>query len=138
MIRELDPVLFYKIDDQHYRLIHKWGNDFTVLRRIKGYVYDNVDNYSRTMKLVSLTFFLLLGTVLYKTITHIAQSNNAPRGAGIGIGIGIVGVLVALTFSCVFYQNKMSYVLMNDSRSRPRKKVFGKTNWNSREILKKN
>lgn len=28
--KPVDPVLFYKIDDTHYRMIHKWGSDFTV------------------------------------------------------------------------------------------------------------
>lgn len=33
-----DPVMFYRIDDNHYRLIRKWGSDFSVLRRVKGFV----------------------------------------------------------------------------------------------------
>ncbi len=28
-LAEMDPVLFYKIDNKHYRMIHKWGKDFT-------------------------------------------------------------------------------------------------------------
>ena len=35
--KQLDPLIFYKIDDDHYRLIHKWGNDFTVMRYLKGF-----------------------------------------------------------------------------------------------------
>lgn len=31
-----DPAIFYKIDETHFKLIHKWGNDFTVLRLLKG------------------------------------------------------------------------------------------------------
>lgn len=31
-----DPAIFYKIDDDHYRLIHKWGSDFTINNRIAG------------------------------------------------------------------------------------------------------
>lgn len=37
--RQLDPVLFYKIDEHHYRLIHKWGDDFTIFRLIEGFAY---------------------------------------------------------------------------------------------------
>lgn len=35
--KQKDPALFYKIDHDHYRLIHKWGEDFTVLRLIEGF-----------------------------------------------------------------------------------------------------
>ena len=31
-----DPAIFYKIDENHYRLVHKWGTDFTILNRIQG------------------------------------------------------------------------------------------------------
>ena len=36
-----DPAIFYKIDDSHYRLIHKWGADFTPLRYLKGLMWRN-------------------------------------------------------------------------------------------------
>lgn len=32
--RPKDPLLFYRINEQYYYLIHKWGNDLSVLRRI--------------------------------------------------------------------------------------------------------
>jgi hypothetical protein len=32
-----DPAIFYKIDDDHYRLIHQWGNDFSIWNRIAGW-----------------------------------------------------------------------------------------------------
>lgn len=37
--KQLDPAIFYKIDDNHYRLIHKWGDDFTIFRLISGFRY---------------------------------------------------------------------------------------------------
>ena len=43
--KQLDPVLFYKLDDNHYRLIHKWGSDFTVLRYLEGFKWKNIRNY---------------------------------------------------------------------------------------------
>lgn len=39
-----DPVLFYKIDDDHFRMIHKWGNDFTIYRALLGFKWLNPDN----------------------------------------------------------------------------------------------
>lgn len=35
--KQKDPALFYKIDHNHYRLIHKWGEDFTVFRLLEGF-----------------------------------------------------------------------------------------------------
>ena len=37
-----DPAIFYKIDEHHYRLIHKWGKDFTIARRWKGLVWQSM------------------------------------------------------------------------------------------------
>lgn len=35
--KQLDPAIFYKIDEEHYRLVHKWGNDFTIFRLLEGF-----------------------------------------------------------------------------------------------------
>lgn len=35
--RQLDPAIFFQIDENHYRLIHKWGSDFTIFRYLLGY-----------------------------------------------------------------------------------------------------
>jgi hypothetical protein len=35
-LNSTDPILFYKIDDTHYRVIRKWGSDFTIFRRLLG------------------------------------------------------------------------------------------------------
>jgi hypothetical protein len=35
--RQADPAIFYQIDEKHYRLIHKWGADFTIFRLIEGF-----------------------------------------------------------------------------------------------------
>lgn len=34
-----DPAIFYKIDERHFRLIHKWGQDFTLFRLWKGLMW---------------------------------------------------------------------------------------------------
>lgn len=35
--RPKDPLFFYKINDEYYYLIHKWGNDLSITRRLKGF-----------------------------------------------------------------------------------------------------
>lgn len=34
-----DPLLFYKINEEYFFLIHKWGNDLSVLRKFKKVLY---------------------------------------------------------------------------------------------------
>lgn len=56
-----DPAIFYKIDEKHYRLIHKWGIDFTLLRLWKGLMF-------RSLRirywLVALLFIIAISTPL--------------------------------------------------------------------------
>lgn len=40
-----DPILFYKIDDNHYRLVKKWGTDLNITRRIKGFIMTRELNF---------------------------------------------------------------------------------------------
>jgi len=35
--RMADPAIFFQIDEKHYRLIHKWGSDFTIFRYLEGF-----------------------------------------------------------------------------------------------------
>jgi len=51
--RPPDPILFYKLDEENYRFIHKWGSDLTIFRRILGFKYMNKFTYW-------LTWFLVL------------------------------------------------------------------------------
>lgn len=42
--KPIDPAIFYKIDDNHYRLIHQWGADFSIFRRVLGAKWENWTN----------------------------------------------------------------------------------------------
>lgn len=55
-----DPIIFYKIDDTHYRLIYKWGKDFTILRRIQGWKWKNPTNRRHFSFLTALPFVALV------------------------------------------------------------------------------
>lgn len=39
-----DPILFYQIDEDKYRKIHKWGSDFSIWRRFLGFYWASVEN----------------------------------------------------------------------------------------------
>jgi len=61
----LDPVLFYKIDDTHYRLIHQWGKEFTTWRRILGYRWRNHNTYRTTNFFFLVPTFSLLMALIF-------------------------------------------------------------------------
>jgi hypothetical protein len=41
-IKAKDPVMFYTDDNEHFRLVKKWGSDFTVFRRVLGWLTKTV------------------------------------------------------------------------------------------------
>jgi hypothetical protein len=61
-----DPAIFYKIDDRHYRLIHKWGTDFTIGNRIKGLQNQSFKSALITNFLIFFTFAALAACFLIK------------------------------------------------------------------------
>ena len=61
-----DPILFYKLDEHNYRLIHKWGADLIWYRRIIGWKYRFIINY---ITFYMLAFAIPVGLFL-KYITH--------------------------------------------------------------------
>jgi hypothetical protein len=53
-----DPMLFYKIDEDHYKLLKVWGKSFVLYRRILGFITENTFR----IKFLILMFF---GLYLY-------------------------------------------------------------------------
>jgi len=63
--KELDPAIFYKIDSEHYRLIHKWGDDFTILRLLMGYRFRSWWHHQWFNTIMVLPIFALLFSMLF-------------------------------------------------------------------------
>lgn len=51
-----DPIMFYRQDENHYAIVRKWGVDFSVLRRVLGFITQNTSNLLLT--LITLTLFI--------------------------------------------------------------------------------
>lgn len=51
-----DPILFYKIDESHFRMIYKWGKDFSILRAIQGWRWKSRNNFLAYGFLVTAPF----------------------------------------------------------------------------------
>lgn len=45
VVIDRDPALFYKVDDNYYKLVYKWGNDFSITRAIIGWRWSTVSNF---------------------------------------------------------------------------------------------
>lgn len=59
-IKAKDPVMFYTDDNQHFRLVKKWGSDFTVFRRVLGSLTKSVSRqvFMYLSLFAALTLFL--------------------------------------------------------------------------------
>lgn len=64
IIPHKDPALFFKVDDSHYRLIHKWGGDFTPLRLLQGWRWKNRRNFWFFSILVGFLFASIIAPII--------------------------------------------------------------------------
>ena len=66
---DLDPILFYKIPGsggQYYTYVHKWGEDFTIMRKFSGWLFKSVTN----MILMPFLFATAVGQVVFFGFAH--------------------------------------------------------------------
>ena len=54
----IDPLLLYKIDEEHYRLVHQWGGDLHPLRYLRSWRHRNLTNM--TLYWTVLTFLITM------------------------------------------------------------------------------
>lgn len=114
--RQLDPIIFYKIDENHYRLIHKWGKDFTIFRALSGFRWRDFKN------LMAFNTFLLLpfiAMIFAMSLDNPATdfSNNP-----------IVASALILVFS--FVTAFIIFGIKVTDEFKPIEGYFSKTNWN--------
>ncbi len=77
----LDPMLFYKVDNENYKLVHKWGNDLSPRRLILGEI---------TKTITSINIFILLSGLIIAGIFFNLGLNNYPVLYGILVGLTII------------------------------------------------
>ena len=59
-----DPILFVPIGNNYYYLIHKWGEEFNVFRKLLVLPFKNIDNLTIFSVLVSVVFALLCKVIM--------------------------------------------------------------------------
>lgn len=70
--RPKDPLFFYQINEEYYYLIHKWGNDLSIFRRLLAF-------YSKTNVSVASIWLVLWPTAA--TLFFVNESADAVIGA---------------------------------------------------------
>ena len=121
--RQADPAIFYQIDEKHYRLIHKWGDDFTIFRLIEGFRWKSWWNHQlfntvMMAPLIAVLFFLCFDTPA-------AQFENHP--ITYLIGIFIPSFLIALLGFGIWKQDEGDAI----------HGYFSETNWNSESKIRR-
>lgn len=91
--RPKDPLFFYEINEEYYYLIHKWGNDLSLFRKIK------------VNKIAAVILFLIGIKFLIKSVLYIINEWSKPYSMGgpdallcsIVSIVGIVGLIALFT-----------------------------------------
>ena len=121
--RQADPAIFFQIDEKHFRLIHKWGNDFTIFRLIQGFRWKSWWSHQwfntfLISPIVAMLFFLCHNTPA-------AQFENHPI-LNITV-IGLVSFILAHLCFGIWKQDEMEAI----------RGYFSKTNWNSDQKIRR-
>ena len=60
--KQVEPILFYDLGDDYFYAVYKWGNDFTIFRKI---IYWPVASRGRLFSLFFVPFFLTLALTTF-------------------------------------------------------------------------
>lgn len=108
---QIDPVLFYKIDDNNWRLIKKWGTDFTFLRAIKGFMMRTEGHFLMTVFFIGMILAVLAVNASAILALINVNLNFHPTGWFV-----LFGLLPFITFGLIDYNKDLfgaKYVTSN-------------------------
>lgn len=93
---EMDPVLFYKVPDNSsekmFVTVHKWGNDFTIFRYLRGLMYENLSSYLTIQFAIGFALSMILWT---------AVDGNFTVGYGNIVSASLTGIAYALISTAI-------------------------------------
>lgn len=121
--KQMDPAIFYQIDQNHYRLVHKWGNDFTIFRLIEGFRWKSWWNHQLFNTVMLMPIVALLFTMLFETPA--AEVENHP--VWITFGMTLISFIASWFIFGLRKQDEMDAI----------EGFFSKTNWNSDKKIKR-
>lgn len=97
--RPKDPLFFVQLSDDYYYLLHKWGNDISVLRLISNFFIKNMNRFMSLLVIFSLVivFMFAIHSTTHE-ISHILLSSFGVSLISFGI-LFIISMLSALIFN---------------------------------------
>lgn len=101
-----DPLLFFSLGDDYYYLIHKWGKDLSIFRRLVGLW--NMNRFA-----ILSTLFLSIGWFSGFMIAH---SQGDTSVSGNVLAIGLLGTLIGFCIFMVVMLVVGMYSLITNSR----------------------
>lgn len=108
-----DPTLFYKIDEEHYKLVKQWGSDFTILRAAIGFF---TKNSFWLRALIIVPFLYMLYAYIKGIQLGIAINGDKILMASITIGgASIIISYIFMFFPMLFGKNNAIYNTKNFS-----------------------
>lgn len=126
-IKNDDPVLFYRVrsaEGDMYAIIHKWGNDFSITRRLLGIIYKNMYNLMFSRAVFN---FIVINSIF--AISMCNPLHWLPLVISTVLAFVIAFSCTGLEYGDEESNNRLSY----DERKANSK--FTKYNWNSPETF---
>ena len=121
---QLDPVLFYKIDDNHYRMIHQWGKEFTLYRKLLGYRWKTPNTLRTSSFFMALPVVALLMAAIFPDFIWTHMSTAIFAVTGFSFLFATLFNVIALKEGGFFVEDKTVY----------NPNYFTPTNWDSNQI----
>lgn len=100
--RPKDPLFFYKINDEYFYLIHKWGNDLNVSRRLLSFFTSTTNSILTVWTIFSIVCATILSYAPY----------SEPMKIGFGTFMGLMAV-VCLVLTITFYSDDDAFFRKN-------------------------
>ena len=121
--RQADPAIFFQIDEKHFRLIHKWGNDFTIFRLIEGYRWKSWWSHQWFNTVMISPIIAMLFFLFHETPA--AQFENHPI-----LNITVIGLVS-------FIMTHLLFGIWKQDEWEAIRGYFSKTNWNSDQKIRR-
>ena len=74
--RHKDPLIFARIDNDNYYLIHKWGNDFPWYKKIVNYPFRSVLSLLLTMVVIGIPLSFLIPVIIFHKPEEVRYYQN--------------------------------------------------------------
>lgn len=108
-VMDTDPLLLYKIDNKHYKLVHQWGSDLHPLRSIMSWPHRSLTTMTVSWMLLTFLTMMIITLLLMQPLVN--------------------ALIIAISFA--FLVGWSYYMALTDS-GKELKHRFSRYNWNQK------